>query len=80
VVSRSLSLLTARVTRRKLDRPVVQQRISELLAQGPPDSEALLAFAEFIHGKPFPEPVLRLAQIKREVCCKFDCKNARELR
>jgi len=80
VVSRSLSPLPARATRKKLDRSAVQQRISELLAQGPPDSAALLAFAEFIHGKPFPEPVLRLAQIKREVCCKFDCNNAKELR
>ncbi|MFM8544085.1 MAG: J domain-containing protein [Vulcanococcus sp.] len=67
-------------TRKKLDRPAVQQRIAELLAQGPPDAAALLAFAEFIHGKPFPEPVLTLAQLKSEVCRVFGCENAKELR
>jgi DnaJ domain len=66
----------AGTTRKKLDRPAVQQRIAELLAHGPPDASALLAFAEFIHGKPFPEPVLTLTQ----VCRVFGCKNATELR
>jgi len=76
VDSRSLPPLPVR----KLDRPAVPQRITKLLEQGPPDSAALLAFAEFIHGMPFPESVLRLVQIEREVCCKFDCNNAKELR
>lgn len=66
--------------RRKLDRVAVQQRITELLAAGPPDAKALLAFAEFIHGKPFPEPVLTLTQLKAEVCRAFGCKSAQELR
>jgi hypothetical protein len=66
--------------RKKLDRSVVQHRIAELLQAGPPDASALLAFAEFIHGKPFPEPVLTLAQLKAEVCRVFACKNATELR
>jgi hypothetical protein len=67
-------------TRKTLDRSAVQQRIVELLAQGPPDAVALLAFAEFIHGKPFPEPVLSLTQLKSAVCLVFGCANARELR
>jgi hypothetical protein len=66
--------------RKKLDRPAVQAHISELLAAGPLDAQALLAFAEFIHGKPFPEPVLSLTQLKAEVCRVFGCKNAIELR
>ena len=70
----------AGATRKKLDRPAVQRRIAELLAQGPPDASALLAFAEFIHGKPFPEPVLTLTQLKSEVCRTFGCENAKELR
>jgi hypothetical protein len=70
----------AGTTRKKLDRPAVQQRIAELLAQGPPDASTLLAFAEFIHGKPFPEPVLSLTQLKTEVCNVFGCENAKELR
>jgi hypothetical protein len=70
----------AGTTRKKLDRPAVQQRIADLLAQGPPDASALLAFAEFIHGKPFPEPVLTLTQLKSEVCRVFGCENAKELR
>ncbi len=70
----------ASTARKKLDRPAVQQRINELLAQGPPDATALLAFAEFIHGKPFPEPVLTLTQLKSEVCRAFGCENAKELR
>lgn len=70
----------AGTTRKKLDRPTVQQRIAELLAQGPPDASALLAFAEFIHGKPFPEPVLSLTQLKSEVCNVFGCTNAKQLR
>ena len=67
-------------TRKKLDRSVVQQRSAELLADGSPDAAALLAFAEFIHGKPFPEPMLSLTQLKREVCRVFGCTNATELR
>lgn len=67
-------------TRKKLDRSAVQQRIAELLADGSPDAAALLAFAEFIHGKPFPEPVLSLTQLKREVCQVFGCTTATELR
>lgn len=67
-------------SRKKLDRPAVQQRIGELLAQGSLDASALLAFAEFIHGKPFPEPVLTLTQLKIEVCRAFGCENAKELR
>lgn len=67
-------------SRQKLDRPAVQQRIADLLATGPPDAASLLAFAEFIHGKPFPEPVLPLIQIKAEVCQVFGCRNATELR
>lgn len=66
--------------RAKLNLPAVQARISELLAAGPLDAQALLAFAEFIHGKPFPEPVLTLTQLKAEVCGVFGCKNATELR
>ncbi len=58
----------------------MQQRIDELLAAGPPDAAALLAFAEFIHGKPFPEPVLTLTQLKAEVCRVFGCTSATELR
>jgi hypothetical protein len=66
--------------RTKLDRPAVQAHIVELLAGGPPDATALLAFAEFIHGKPFPEPVLTLAQLKAAVCGTFGCKTPAELR
>lgn len=71
---------SSRSTRQKLDRSVVQKRIAELLADGSPDAAALLAFAEFIHGKPFPEPVLSLTQLKSEVCRVFGCANATELR
>jgi len=39
----------------------------------------LLAFAEFITGKPFPELVLRLAQLKCKGCRKFDYNNVKEL-
>ena len=67
-------------SRKKLDRPAVQKRIAELLAEGPPNASALLAFAEFIHGKPFPEPVLTLIQLKSEVCRAFGCETAKELR
>ena len=81
VSSRSTSRATSGSgPRKKLDRSVVQQRIAELLQAGPPDATALLAFAEFIHGKPFPEPVLTLAQLKAEVCRVFGCSNATELR
>ena len=71
---------TSSMARRKLDRPAVQERIASLLAAGPPDAAALLSFAEFINGKPFPEPVLTLTQLKREVCRVFGCENAKELR
>jgi hypothetical protein len=71
---------THNASRKKLDRPAVQKRIAELLAEGPPDASALLAFAEFIHSKPFPEPVLTLTQLKSEVCRAFGCQNAKELR
>jgi hypothetical protein len=66
--------------RKKLDRLLIQQQIATLLANGPPDAAALFAFAEFIHGKPFPEPVLTLAQLKAEVCQAFGCKTTAELR
>jgi hypothetical protein len=67
-------------TRKKLDRPAVLARIDEILSAGAPDAEALLAFAEFINGKPFPEPVLTLTELKTAVCNVFGCKNATELR
>ena len=67
-------------SRKKLDRAAIELRIAKLLDQGPPDTSALLAFAEFIHGKPFPEPVLTISQLKREVCRVFGCENAKELR
>ena len=67
-------------SRKKLDRAAIEQRIARLLDQGPPDTSAVLAFAEFIHGKPFPEPVLTFSQLKREVCRVFGCENAKELR
>jgi hypothetical protein len=63
-----------------LDRAAVQERIAVLLSQGPPDASALLAFAEFIHGKPFPEPVLTLPQLRSEVCRVFGCETVKELR
>lgn len=66
--------------RKKLDRAAVQQRIAAILAAGDPDAKTLLTFAEFIHGKPFPEPTLNLAQLKAEVCKVFNCENAKELR
>jgi len=71
---------TTNATRKKLERPAVQQRIAELLAKGSPDASILLAFAEFINGKPFPEPVLTLTQLKVEVCSVFSCESAKELR
>ncbi len=71
---------TSTATRKKLDLAAVQQRIGELLAAGPVDAAALLAFAEFIHGKPFPQPVLTLTQLKTAVCGVFGCKNTTELR
>jgi len=81
VPSRSTAkLASASSIRKKLDRSVVGERIAALLATGTPDATALLAFAEFIHGKPFPEPVLTLTQLKSEVCRVFGCKNATELR
>lgn len=73
-------MATRSPTRKKLDLPAVQARIAEILAAGPPDGETLLSFAEFINGKPFPEPVLTVAQLKAAVCKVFGCKNATELR
>jgi len=70
----------ASATRKKLDRPTVQQHITELLAKGSLDASALLAFAELINGKPFHEPVLTLAQLKGEVFKVFGCESAKELR
>ncbi len=67
-------------TPKKLDRPAVLARIQALLEQGPPNAEALLAFAEFIHGKPFAEPSLTLPQLKTAVCKVFGCSNTIELR
>lgn len=58
----------------------MQARIAEILSAGPPDEETLLSFAEFIHGKSFPEPVLTVTQLKEAVCKVFGCKNAIELR
>ncbi len=78
-----MSQATSRPTspkRPKLDRPAVQVRISELLAAGPPDAAALLAFAEWIHGKPLAEPALTLTQLKAAVCGAFGCKTPAELR
>ncbi|MEA5474880.1 DnaJ domain-containing protein [Synechococcus sp. CCY9201] len=73
--------MTTRSPKRiKLDRPSVERRIEEILANGTPNAEVLLAFAEFIHGKPFPEPVLTVTQLKEAVCKVFGCKNATELR
>ena len=77
---RASSAASTSTPRKKLDRALIHQRIAELLAAGPPDAAALLAFAEFIHGKPFHEPVLTLTQLKSEVCRVFGCKNAKELR
>jgi len=59
---------------------MVVARIQELLANGTLDQAVLLEFAEWIQGKPFPEPVLTLTQLKSEVCRVFGCENAKELR
>lgn len=59
---------------------MVVARIQELLANGTLDQAVLLEFAEWIQGKPFPEPVLTLTQLKSEVCRVFGCANAKELR
>jgi hypothetical protein len=59
---------------------MVVARIQELLANGTLDQAILLEFAEWIQGKPFPEPVLTLTQLKSEVCRVFGCANAKELR
>ncbi|MFN4867342.1 MAG: J domain-containing protein [Cyanobium sp.] len=67
-------------SRSKLLRPLVQDRIQALLSEGPPDEAALLAFAEWIHGKPFAEPVLTLPQLKAAVCAVFGCSTPAELR
>jgi hypothetical protein len=71
---------TKSATRRKLDQASVKAIINELLARGTPTAESLLAFAEFINGKPFPEPILTLTQLKAAVCDVFGCENATELR
>jgi hypothetical protein len=67
-------------TRKKLDRPTVLATIEEILSAGAPDAESLLAFAELINGKPFPEPTLTLTELKTAVCTVFGTKNATELR
>ncbi len=67
-------------SRKKLNKSLVEQQIATLLAKGPPDAAALFAFAEFVHGKPFPEPELTMAQLKAEVCKVFGCKTTAELR
>lgn len=71
---------TRNAKRKKLERSAVQQRIAELQAKGSPDTSTLLAFTEFLNGKPFPEPVLTLTQLKVEVCSVFSCESAKELR
>lgn len=73
-------MATRSPARQKLDRATVQAKITELLAAGAPTAASLLAFAEFINGKPFPEPVLTVTQLKAAVCNVFGCKNATELR
>lgn len=73
-------MATKTPTRKKLDRPAVLARIDEILSAGAPDAAALLAFAEFINGKSFPEPVLTLTELKTAVCNVFGSKNATELR
>lgn len=78
-MSQAQSRSTTRA-RPKLDRPAVQAHIAALLAAGPPDAADLLAFAEFIHGRPFPEPVLTLPQLKAAVCGAFGCTTPAELR
>jgi len=67
-------------TRKKLDRPAVLARIEEILSAGVPDAESLLAFAELINGKPFPEPIVKLTELKASFCNVFGSKNATELR
>ncbi|MCU0529166.1 MAG: J domain-containing protein [Cyanobium sp. Prado107] len=64
----------------KLTRQAVEARIEELLGDGPPDAAALLAFAEFVHGKPLPEKVLTLTELKASVCRAFGCRTVAELR
>lgn len=66
--------------RKKLDRSLVKERIGELLAAGTPTAESLMAFAEFINGKPFPEPTLTVTQLKEAVCRVFGCSTTAELR
>ena len=58
----------------------MQKRIEEILSTGSLNAEVLYGFAEYINGKPFPEPVLSVAQLKAAVCKVFDCENATELR
>ncbi len=73
-------MATKTPTRKKLDRTTVLAKIEEILSGGTPDAESLLGFAEFINGKPFPEPALTLSELKTAVCKVFDTKNATELR
>ena len=72
-------MATKTPARKKLDRPAVLARIDEILSAGALDAESLLAFAEFINGKPFPEPVLTLTELKSAVCKVFGSMNATEL-
>ena len=64
-------MATKTPTRKKLDRTAVLARIEEILSAGAPDAESLLAFAELINGKPFPEPVITLTELKASVCKVF---------
>lgn len=73
-------MATKTPTRKKLDRLTVLAKIEEILSDGSPNIESLLAFAEFINGKPFPEPALTLPELKTAVCKVFGAKNATELR
>lgn len=65
---------------KKLYKSTVREKINELLQQGEISAESLMDFAEFIHGKPFPEPTMTLTQLKTAVCGVFGCRTAAELR
>jgi hypothetical protein len=78
--NRNQAVATRTATRKKLDQASFKEKINELLAKGTPTVDSLLTFAEFINGKPFPEPTLTLTQLKAEVCAVFGCKSATELR
>ena len=71
---------TQSTTRKKLDRKAVSEKIDAILENGQIDAATLMDFAEFIHGKPFPEPTMTITQLKAAVCEVFGCKSAAELR